>query len=608
MGVKIVCMNKSLYMANEAFAYAALEAEVNVVAGYPGTPSSEVIETVAREVEAGRAQGVHVEWSTNEKAALEVLAGASYCGARTLFTCKQVGLNVASDPLMSLNYIGVDGGMVVLVADDPGPISSQTEQDTRRFGQFAKIPVLDPATPEQGCEMIKFAFGLSEEYRTPVIFRPTTRICHASTFFDTFEGSEAGGVDEFYKDPQYVIFPPLSHKMHGVILERLKKISKDFSESAFNPVTRGSSKVGIIAGGISYAYVREALRDNDEFSIMQIGTPYPFPEDAVLEFVQDLDKVIVFEELDNVIEEELLKLVGKRHLELEVEGHLHPGENSTELISQALVSESEGATRHSERSEEFPASIKVPARPPALCPGCPHRASFYAVKKAVGVRRKAIYCGDIGCYTLGNAKPLETTDTCLCMGAGITIAQGIQIVEPGTKCIAFVGDSTFFASGMTGVANAVYNNHDITICVLDNSTTAMTGGQPHPGIGRTLMGDSRKGISIEETLKSLGVKKIVKSNPMHLNDAIDEAKEAIDFEGPSAIIFKYPCANLIKKKEPVRFDFEKCVSCKRCTSSIGCPAIYWGGALRVAIDKNLCTGCGVCTHLCKHGALEVSHA
>lgn len=589
-------MSKSFYMANEAFAYAALESEVNVVAGYPGTPSSEVIETVTKAHDAGLAKNIHVEWSTNEKAALEVLAGASYCGARTLFTCKQVGLNVASDPLMSLNYIGVDGGMVLLVADDPGPISSQTEQDTRRFGSFAKIPVLDPATPEQGCEMIKWAYELSEEHRTPVIFRPTTRVCHSSTFFETYKGSEAESCDRFTKDPQYVIFPPLANKSHTIILERLKKIANEFSASPFNPAVK-KGKIGIIAGGVSYAYLRDALSllgDND-YSFMQIGTPYPFPEEAVLNFVDGLEKVIVFEELDNVIEDELLKLAGKHHLDLEVEGTLHAGENSVDFILEKL----QGL-----KPNFLDKKISVPRRPPTLCAGCPHRASFYAVKKAVGVRRRAIYCGDIGCYTLGNAAPLETTDTCLCMGAGVTIAQGISIAEPDSKMIAFVGDSTFFASGMTGVANAVYNNHDITICVLDNSTTAMTGGQPHPGIGRTLMGEKHKGISTEEVLSALGVQKILKVNPMKQDEAIEVAKEAIDFSGPSAIIFNYPCANLIKKKPAIKFDFDKCTSCKKCVGAIGCPALSWGGATRVNIDTKLCTGCEVCTYLCKRGALH----
>lgn len=618
-------MTKSFLMGNQAFAHAALEAGARVCAGYPGTPSSEVIETIAQLRDAGSAHDVYVEWSTNEKAALEMLAGASLSGARTLFTAKQVGLNVASDALMSLNYIGVEGGTVLLVADDPGPISSQTEQDTRRFASFAKVPVFDPATPEQGCAMIAAAYDLSEKYHTPVIFRPTTRICHASAFVevaDETQGKEAVG---FEKDAsKWVIFPGRSYRAHGEINERLPRIAQEFSMSAFNPWeevagTDEDAKVGIIAGGISYSYAQEALRQIEEkvasagalspsYRLMQVGTPYPFPEEAVARFADGLDKILVLEELDHVIEDELLKLCGKLHAGFDVHGKLSGdttdrGENSVDVIASQIESFF-GLDLSDSETIEVDFHEPIPERPAVLCAGCPHRGAFYAVKKALGRTREAVMCGDIGCYTLGNAEPLNAVDTCLDMGAGITMAQGFNVIEPDKKAIAFVGDSTFFASGMTGVANAVYNQHDITIVVLDNATTAMTGSQPHPGTGATLMGSFTAPISIHDVLASLGVKKITKANPLFADKAIEAAREAIDYEGPSAVIYESPCTKLTKPKPPVYFIANACAGCRKCVTTIGCPALGWSEiGHSIVINRTLCVGCGLCTDICEYGAI-----
>ncbi|WP_418923223.1 thiamine pyrophosphate-dependent enzyme [Ellagibacter isourolithinifaciens] len=634
-------MSKKLLMGNEAFAHAALEAGVRVVAGYPGTPSSELIETVAKLHAAGKAHGVHVEWSTNEKAALELLAGASYCGARTLFTCKQVGLNVASDALMSLNYVGIKGGCVLFVADDPGPISSQTEQDTRRFGAFSKVPVLDPATPEQGFAMMKAAFDLSEKYRTPVIVRPTTRICHASTFFEVEDETFAKPIPEegFERSSRWVIFPRRAFEGHGEINERLASIAKDYAQdeplASFNPQEQGgdasfSPRLGVAAGGVSASYVREALRRLEElcgeqgvqmppYRFWQVGTPYPFPAAAADEFTCGLDRIIVFEELDHVIEGELAVRAGRTHASFEVLGKLtgdtrDRGENDvddaiTRLASFFGLSDSLG------ESLKVPAPFDepLPVRPPVLCAGCPHRGSFYAVKRALG-KTPAVLCGDIGCYTLGNAKPLDAVDTCLCMGAGITMAQGFSVVEPDKKQLAFVGDSTFFASGLTGIANAVYNGHDITVCVLDNATTAMTGSQPHPGTGVTLMGPHRKPISIEAVLKALGVECIVHADPLDLEGSIDEAKRAIDFEGPSAILFESPCVQLVKPKESVSVNTDTCTGCKKCITEIGCPGLGFDQIRKGAkskdrgqafVDASLCNGCGLCVQVCPFKAIEL---
>lgn len=634
-------MSKKLLMGNEAFAHAALEAGVRVVAGYPGTPSSELIETVAKLHAAGKAHGVHVEWSTNEKAALELLAGASYCGARTLFTCKQVGLNVASDALMSLNYVGTKGGCVLFVADDPGPISSQTEQDTRRFGAFSKVPVLDPATPEQGFAMMKAAFDLSEKYRTPVIVRPTTRICHASTFFEVEDETFAKPIPEegFERSSRWVIFPRRAFEGHGEINERLISIAKNYAQdeplASFNPQEqRGDAsmplRLGVAAGGVSASYVREALRRLEElcgeqgiqmppYRFWQVGTPYPFPAAAADEFTCGLDRIIVFEELDHVIEDELAVRAGRTHASFEVLGKLtgdtrDRGENDvddaiTRLASFFGLSDSLG------ESLKVPAPFDepLPVRPPVLCAGCPHRGSFYAVKRALG-KTPAVLCGDIGCYTLGNAKPLDAVDTCLCMGAGITMAQGFSVVEPDKKQLAFVGDSTFFASGLTGIANAVYNGHDITVCVLDNATTAMTGSQPHPGTGVTLMGPHRKPISIEAVLKALGVECIVHADPLDLGGSIDEAKRAIDFEGPSAILFESPCVQLVKPKESVSVNVDTCTGCKKCITEIGCPGLGFDQTCKGAkskdrgqafVDASLCNGCGLCVQVCPFKAIEL---
>ncbi|MEF9875690.1 MAG: thiamine pyrophosphate-dependent enzyme [Gordonibacter sp.] len=635
-------MTKKLLMGNEAFAHAALEAGVRVVAGYPGTPSSELIETVAKLHASGAARGIHVEWSTNEKSALELLAGASYTGARCLFTCKQVGLNVASDALMSLNYVGVKGGMVLFVADDPGPISSQTEQDTRRFASFAKLPVLDPATPEQGFSMMQEAYRLSERYRTPVIVRPTTRINHASTFFEVADQTDARPVPEegFERDPQWIIFPRRAFQGHGEINERLVRIAGDFANepalAAFNPQFEGGGsgtapRLGIMAGGVSAAYVREALRMIEEraaecgaavpaYRFLQVGTPYPFPQETAARFVKGLDQVLVLEELDHFLEDELLAFCGATHGAFDVRGKLtgdarDRGENDVDDITSRIATffglpEITPAVPFA----AYRAEGTLPVRPPVLCAGCPHRGSFYAVKRALG-KTPAVLCGDIGCYTLGNARPLDAVDTCLCMGAGITMAQGFAVAEPHKKQVAFVGDSTFFASGLTGIANAVYNGHDITVCVLDNATTAMTGSQPHPGTGVTLMGPKRPPISIERVLEALGLTCILHADPLDLDASVAAVRQALAFEGPSAVLFESPCVQLVRPAAPAVVDPKSCTGCKKCITEIGCPGIGFDpdaqGAKSASrgqayVDASLCNGCGFCAQICPFGSLSVA--
>ena len=593
-------MSRKYVMGNGAIALGALSAGVNLVSGYPGTPSSEIIETVSKYPH----EGTYLEWSVNEKAAMEVAAAAAYCGARAMVTMKQVGLNVASDPLMSLAYVGVKGGMVVVSADDPGPISSQTEQDTRRFAAFARIPVFDPSSPEEAFEMVQDAFDYSEKYKTPVILRPTTRVDHAYASVDAPDTFRAKDYEGFFKDSKrWVIFPRLSYMNHAMIENRNIGVGEDFSSYRFNTVT-GSSDKAIVAGGVSYAYAREFLKDHPDVRLIKVGTPYPLPESFLLKALEGVSEVLCFEELSPYLEESILQLIGKHHLHITVRGKLTgdvppSGENDTDS-ARRIIGRFLG-WRAAESNIDLSGAPQPPMRPPVLCAGCPHRASFYAVKRAMK-GRKAVFCGDIGCYTLGNAMPLDMVDTCLCMGAGVTMAQGFRHMDRDTVAISFTGDSTFFASGITGVVNAVYNAADMIVCILDNSTTAMTGHQPHPGTGRNMMATPVEKISIEKILTAVGVKKVLTVDPLDLDASITAVKECADLKGVKAIIFKSPCVAITKPDKKLTVNPEKCVGCLRCIKEIGCPALSVTDG-KAVIDANLCTGCGLCTKLCAVNAI-----
>ena len=599
-------MHKEFLMGNEAIALGALAAGVNLVAGYPGTPSTEVLETVAKR----KSDDVYVEWSINEKAALEVAAGAAYAGARTMVTCKQVGLNVASDPLMSLAYIGAKGAMVVMVADDPGPISSQTEQDTRTFAQFAKLPLFDPSSVREAYEMVQEAFELSERLGSPVFLRATTRVDHGYEAIQVADEAEwrTNTPEGFVKDSsRWVIFPRLSFMNHAKIEARNAELAVELSESPLNFTVPGAGKsahLGIATHGISYAYVRECLDESDSPTILRVGTPFPFPELAAKAFLESVDEVLCIEELDPVIERELTRVAGKYHIACPIRGKLTgdvpaSGENSVDSVRAVLASY---------RGKELAAgpalapAPQLPIRPPVLCAGCPHRASFYAVKRAMG-KQKTIFCGDIGCYTLGNAQPLDMCDTCLCMGAGINIAQGVFHIEPDTACFAFVGDSTFFASGITGVINAYYNQANLTVVILDNSTTAMTGHQPHPGTGRTMMGQAVEKVSIEAVLKGIGLAVVETVNPFDHEVAVETVRRVAAEPGVKAIIFKSPCVVLAKPQARSTVDASLCVGCKRCVNQLGCPGLVPSGD-KVRIDETLCTGCTLCGQICPMGAIS----
>lgn len=599
-------MHSEFLMGNEAIALGALAAGVNLAAGYPGTPSTEILETIAKRGSAD----IHVEWSINEKAGLEVAAGAAYSGARALVTMKQVGLNVAADPLMSLEYIGVKGGLVIVVADDPGPISSQTEQDTRTFGMFSKVPVFDPSTVAEAYAMVQEAFAFSEKYHTPVFLRPTTRIDHAYEAIEVRDEAEYEQHDYegFVKDSsKWVIFPKLSVRSHAAIEARNAELSKVLSEYPRNKILPGAGKQGklrkgIATHGVSSMYTRDNLAQDEHLPVLHVATPFPFPEDLAVRFLQGLDEVLCIEELDPVIERALLTVCGKYHLPTVIRGKLTgdvqtAGENTVESVGRA-ISAFLGQPQPEEPAEKTPA---LPVRPPVLCAGCPHRASFVAVKEAMR-GQKTIYCGDIGCYTLGNAAPLDMCDTCLCMGAGINIAQGVYHMEPQTKCFAFVGDSTFFAAGITGTVNAFYNQADMTLVVLDNSTTAMTGHQPHPGTGRTIRGEVVQAVSIEKVLRAIGLSVVETVNPLDHAEAVATVKRVAAEPGVKAIIFKSPCVVLAKPAARSQVNAETCIGCQKCIRSLGCPALIMREG-KAFIDETLCTGCTLCESICPVGAI-----
>ena len=603
-------MHQEFLMGNQAIALGALAAGVRLVAGYPGTPSTEVLETVAK----NRQENTYVEWSVNEKSAMEIGAGAAYTGARTVVTMKQVGLNVAADPLMSLEYIGVKGGMVILVADDPGPISSQTEQDTRHFARFSKLPCFDPSTVQEAYDMVQEAFEYSEKYGTPVFFRSTTRVSHGYASIQVKDVEEYKNVEPegFVKDTKrWVIFPKLSYQAHINIEARNEELAKVFSQYKRNLLLPAGDdckelKKGIATGGFNYTYVTEAMANLGQLRELKVSTPHPFPEQLAVEFLTGLEEVLCIEELDPVIERELIYIAGKYHLPVKILGKLsHHVKNSGENTRDSVLADiaafmGRQLPEQGENGQAVPAP-ELPVRPPVLCAGCPHRASFYAVKKAMQ-GRKTIFCGDIGCYTMGNAMPLDMVDTCLCMGAGLGIAQGVGHIEPDTSCFAFVGDSTFFAAAIPGVVNAVYNQAEMTLVVLDNSTTAMTGHQPHPGTGHTMMGEVVAKVNIEAVLQGIGVTAVETVNPLDLDKSIEVVRKMAGMPGVKAIIFKYPCIAITKPEGKMAVDIDKCVGCRKCIREIGCPGLIIRDG-QVTIDESLCTGCGLCSQICPFEAI-----
>jgi len=597
-------MEKQLLLGNEAIAWGAIASGVDVVTAYPGTPSTEVFATLA--ANAVR-YNYYAEWCVNEKVALEIAYGAAISGARSMVSMKQVGLNVAADPLLSGAYLGVKGGLVLVVADDPGPHSSQTEQDTRHFAAFAKVPVLDPSDPQEAFEMTREAFNISEKYRLPVIIRPTTRVCHVSQDVRLPEINPLRRKAHFEKNGKWVIFPNVSYQRHGELLDTLKTISNDMSASPWNRI-EGTGETGIVCSGVSYHYVKEALqRLGLQIPVIKIGTPFPFPDRLAAEFFQDKNRLLIVEEQDPVLEDAMLRLAGTKGVAIKISGKIDGsvpvnGELNVNIVEKAV------ATWLGLKREQTSAADKppLPVRTPILCAGCPHRASFYALRRAAGKKSDVVFNGDIGCYTLGVMPPLSATDTCLCMGAAITQAQGIGRAEPGRKTVAILGDSTFFHTGIPGMINAVYNQFPLTLLILDNSTTAMTGFQPHPGTGETALGDMANRVDMVKLLEGCGVNWIRIVDPVDLKLAIKTVKEAMDYDGVAVVIMRRPCVNLPSeqdKKSSIFINEDKCRDCGLCVNEIGCPALVMEKGSKPRVLEG-CNGCGLCVELCPFAAIE----
>lgn len=589
-----------LMMGNEAIARGALEAGCKVATAYPGTPSSEILYTLSQWAKEGL---LYTEWSANEKVALEVAAGAAYAGARSLVAMKQVGLNVAADPLMSLAYMGVKGGMVIVVADDPGPHSSQNEQDTRAFGRFAQLPVFDPTTVEEAKEMTKAAFELSEELGTPVILRPTTRICHGTAKVAIEEPIELAREPYFEKDPSWVILPAVAVQKHQRLIKLQDDLRERFASSEFNVIT-GEGKVGIVASGVGYAYTVEALARlglTDKVKLCKVGTSYPLPPQLMKDFFQGLEKVLVIEEGSPVLEEQVIEAAWDGAVRFELKGKRTgtvpiAGEFNVDLVGQ-IVADFLGVKGDFGSKREV--SVPLPARPPVLCAGCPHRGSFYAFKRAAR-GKDAVFSGDIGCYTLGAAKPLAAMDTCLCMGGSITVGSGLAIADPDRPHVAFIGDSTFFHTGINGLLNAVYNDTNLTIVILDNRTTAMTGHQPHPGLGRRADGVIGAEIEIEPLVRAAGVKFVREVDPYDFRASLEVAKEALAYVGPAVVIMRRECVVIAKKEAPLVVDPELCTNCHVCIKQLGCPAMYLDDGVKIGQN---CNGCQLCAQICPEKAI-----
>jgi len=612
---------KVLLLANEAIARGALEAGVRLVALYPGTPSSEIGNNLT--FMAPHIPNFYFEFSTNEKVALEVAGAAAVAGVRSMMVCKGPGLNVAADPFFSLAYVGVRAGMVIVVADDPSMWSSQNENDSRYYALMGNMPLMEPSDPIEAKSMLLEAYEFSEKFELPVLFRTTTRVNHTRAPIEYGPIPSRPEKVEFEKDPfRFVPIPSVARTRHPWLLKQIEK-AREFSETSPLNFFEGSGELGIITCGVSYNYVKEALLEmNIDGEILKLGITHPLPEKKIVEFLRRHRQVVVVEELEPFLETHARRLAHLNNISVNILGKeqnyfSRVGEYSPRIVIEALCKIINcNTTINWEDIDKRSATIqKLPPRPPLLCAGCPHRASYYAIRTAT--RGKAIYPSDIGCYTLSIAPPLETADILFDMGSSITTACGLTEVTD-QDVVATIGDSTFFASGLPGIANAVYNQHRICLVVLDNRTTAMTGHQPHPGTGMTGMRKEVPPLDIEEVCKGLGVRYVKTINPFEsIADFVAEVRKMVNWarehHSPAVLISKEPCALLTAAERrkagerPPKFyvDSELCTACKRCLNRLSCPAMYTDPETEKAvIDETLCNLCGTCVSVCPQGAIK----
>lgn len=578
-------------LGNEAIAHACLEANIDFASGYPGTPSSEVIDILRIQDK----RTFYVEWATNEKVAYENALAAAWCGVRALFTTKHVGLNVAADPLMTSAYTGVTGGFVVLSADDPFAHSSQNEQDSRCYAHFARIPCLDPASVREAHDMIRDAFSLSEEFGLPVIFRPTTRICHSKSDVDLGTVGDEHRTGEFHRDPkQYVVIPAHTRVLHRLLNEKQPAIKKRLVELGYN-YADVKGKTAIIASGVAASYVKEVI--GEDVSFAKIGA-YPIDEDWLKKFVDEHTRILVVEELAPVVEEAVRQVATTTEVFGKMTGTVpYEGELSPAAVAAAMEKAGFSPT------QSFPAAAppaSVAPRPPILCAGCTHRSTFYAMRK---VFKDGIFPSDIGCYTLG--LQLGGVDTTICMGASITVGSGIKQSGEERDVVCTIGDSTFLHTGIPGLLNAVYNGANMTVVILDNRITAMTGHQPNPNTGITARGTESTPISLDAICRACGVSFVETVDPYDLPILLATFRQAKERDGVKVIIAKQPCVITARrsgiKRKPYAVDPERCTGCGVCRS-FGCPAIAFADDKAWITD--LCAGCGVCADICPSGAIR----